>query len=304
MAAALKRFEGAFALAVLVAGRDDLLLAARRGSPLAVGYGAGEMYVGSDALALAPFTRKISYLEDGDWAAVTAARGAGVRRRRQAGAARGARDGADRGADRQGQPPPLHAQGDPRAAGDRRRHAARVSQPGDPAGRAAGPAVRLQGPAQADHRRVRHVVVCRDGGEVLVRRAGAAAGRGRHRLGVPLPRPAVREGRCGAVHLAVGRDDRHAVSAAPRQEPGPAHRGDRQRAGELDRARGRRGVPDPCRPRDRRRVDQGVHRAIDRAGVPGAGGGEGARHARCEACRRAGGGADGSAGAPGRGAGP
>jgi glutamine---fructose-6-phosphate transaminase (isomerizing) len=72
MAAALKRFEGAFALAVLVAGRSDLLLAARRGSPLAVGYGNGEMYVGSDALALAPFTRKISYLEDGDWAAVTA----------------------------------------------------------------------------------------------------------------------------------------------------------------------------------------------------------------------------------------
>ena len=72
MAAALKRFEGAFALAVLVAGRSDLLLAARRGSPLAVGYGNGEMYVGSDALALAPFTRRISYLEDGDWAAVTA----------------------------------------------------------------------------------------------------------------------------------------------------------------------------------------------------------------------------------------
>jgi glucosamine--fructose-6-phosphate aminotransferase (isomerizing) len=72
MAAALQRFEGAFALAVLVAGRSDLLLAARRGSPLAVGWGRGEMYVGSDALALAPFTRQISYLEDGDWAVVTA----------------------------------------------------------------------------------------------------------------------------------------------------------------------------------------------------------------------------------------
>jgi glucosamine--fructose-6-phosphate aminotransferase (isomerizing) len=72
MAEALQRFEGAFALAVLVAGRADLLLAARRGSPLAVGWGEGEMYVGSDALALAPFTRKITYLEDGDWAVVTA----------------------------------------------------------------------------------------------------------------------------------------------------------------------------------------------------------------------------------------
>jgi glucosamine--fructose-6-phosphate aminotransferase (isomerizing) len=71
MGEALQRFEGAFALAVLVAGRSDLLLAARRGSPLAVGWGQGEMYVGSDALALAPFTRQISYLEDGDWAVVT-----------------------------------------------------------------------------------------------------------------------------------------------------------------------------------------------------------------------------------------
>jgi glutamine---fructose-6-phosphate transaminase (isomerizing) len=66
-AAALKRFHGAFALAAIVAGREDMLLAARRGSPLAVGYGDGEMFVGSDALALAPLTRKISYLDDGDW---------------------------------------------------------------------------------------------------------------------------------------------------------------------------------------------------------------------------------------------
>jgi len=72
MAAALQRFEGAFALAVLVAGCEDMLLAARRGSPLAVGYGDGEMFVGSDALALAPFTRRIAYLEDGDWAVITA----------------------------------------------------------------------------------------------------------------------------------------------------------------------------------------------------------------------------------------
>ncbi|WP_395624114.1 glutamine--fructose-6-phosphate transaminase (isomerizing) [Sphingomonas daechungensis] len=67
MAAGLKRLHGAFALAVIVAGRPDLLLAARRGSPLAVGYGDGEMFVGSDALALAPLTRRISYLDDGDW---------------------------------------------------------------------------------------------------------------------------------------------------------------------------------------------------------------------------------------------
>ncbi|MCA0448571.1 MAG: glutamine--fructose-6-phosphate transaminase (isomerizing) [Proteobacteria bacterium] len=69
--AALKRLHGAFAVAAIVAGHEDLLLAARRGSPLAIGYGDGEMFVGSDALALAPLTRKISYLDDGDWVVVT-----------------------------------------------------------------------------------------------------------------------------------------------------------------------------------------------------------------------------------------
>ncbi|WP_291296486.1 glutamine--fructose-6-phosphate transaminase (isomerizing) [Elioraea sp.] len=73
MAATLKRIHGAFALAVLVAGRHDMIMAARRGSPLAIGYGDGEMYVGSDALALAPLTERIAYLEEGDWAVVTGA---------------------------------------------------------------------------------------------------------------------------------------------------------------------------------------------------------------------------------------
>src|SRR5262245_32000583 len=71
MAAAMQRLEGAFAIAVLVAGRNDLMLAARHGAPLAVGFGEGEMYVGSDAMALAPLTRRIAYLEDGDWAIVS-----------------------------------------------------------------------------------------------------------------------------------------------------------------------------------------------------------------------------------------
>ncbi len=66
--AALKRLEGAFALAIVFAGRHDLMIGARRGSPLAVGYGDGEMFLGSDALALAPLTDRICYLEEGDWA--------------------------------------------------------------------------------------------------------------------------------------------------------------------------------------------------------------------------------------------
>ncbi len=68
---ALQRLVGAFALAIIFAGHDDLIIAARRGSPLAIGYGDGEMYLGSDAIALAPFTNRITYLEDGDWAVIT-----------------------------------------------------------------------------------------------------------------------------------------------------------------------------------------------------------------------------------------
>ncbi len=71
VAAALKQLRGAFALAFLFAGEDDLMIGARKGSPLAIGYGDGEMYLGSDAIALAPFTDTISYLEDGDWAVMT-----------------------------------------------------------------------------------------------------------------------------------------------------------------------------------------------------------------------------------------
>lgn len=68
MAATMPRLEGAFALAICVAGRPDILFAARRGSPLAIGFGEGEIYIGSDAMALAPFTNRVMYLEEGDWA--------------------------------------------------------------------------------------------------------------------------------------------------------------------------------------------------------------------------------------------
>jgi len=71
VAAALPRLRGAFALAFLFAGENDLVIGARKGSPLAIGYGDGEMYLGSDAIALAPFTDAISYLEDGDSAVLT-----------------------------------------------------------------------------------------------------------------------------------------------------------------------------------------------------------------------------------------
>ena len=69
--AALKRLEGAFALGLIFAGQPSLMIGARHGCPLAIGFGDGEMYLGSDALALAPLTQKICYLEEGDWAVIT-----------------------------------------------------------------------------------------------------------------------------------------------------------------------------------------------------------------------------------------
>ena len=71
VARTLPRLQGAFALAIVFAGEHDLMVGARRGSPLAIGYGAGEMFIGSDALALAPLTKRISYLDEGDWAVIT-----------------------------------------------------------------------------------------------------------------------------------------------------------------------------------------------------------------------------------------
>lgn len=68
--AALKQLEGAFALAIMFRGDEDLIVGARNGPPLAIGHGKNEMYLGSDAIALAPFTNAITYLEDGDWAVI------------------------------------------------------------------------------------------------------------------------------------------------------------------------------------------------------------------------------------------
>jgi glucosamine--fructose-6-phosphate aminotransferase (isomerizing) len=69
--AVLSQLRGAFALAILFSGHEDLMIGARRGSPLAVGYGKGEMFLGSDAMALAPFTDRVTFLEEGDWAVLT-----------------------------------------------------------------------------------------------------------------------------------------------------------------------------------------------------------------------------------------
>ncbi|MFT9299275.1 MAG: glutamine--fructose-6-phosphate aminotransferase, partial [Gluconobacter sp.] len=69
--AAIKRLEGAYAIAIIFQGHDGLLIGARHGAPLAVGYGDGEMFLGSDSLALAPLASRITYLDDGDWCELT-----------------------------------------------------------------------------------------------------------------------------------------------------------------------------------------------------------------------------------------
>ena len=68
--AALRRLEGAYALAMIFAGHPELIIGAQHGAPLAVGFGEEQMFVGSDALALAPLTRRIAYLDDGNWTVV------------------------------------------------------------------------------------------------------------------------------------------------------------------------------------------------------------------------------------------
>jgi glucosamine--fructose-6-phosphate aminotransferase (isomerizing) len=83
----LAHLKGAFALAMIFRGYEDLMIVARQGSPLAIGYGDGEMFAGSDAIALAPFTDRIAYLEDGDWAVITR-QGVAIRDRTGAGVTR------------------------------------------------------------------------------------------------------------------------------------------------------------------------------------------------------------------------
>ena len=194
------------------------MIGARKGSPLAVGHGDGEMYLGSDAIALAPFTDTITYLDDGDWAVMTHK---GVEIRDEKGAVVERAHGQDHrlgGAGRQGQPQAFHGQGNPRAARGRGTYLRALHRHDDGARAAARKAaVRLEEAQPALDLRLRHRVLRRAGGEILVRALCAAVGRNRHRLRVPLPRGAAVAGRSRDLHLAVGRDRGHARHAALRQ---------------------------------------------------------------------------------------
>ena len=262
--AAFRRLEGAYALAMIFAGHPELIVGAQHGAPLAVGFGEDEMFVGSDALALAPLTRRIAYLKDGDWAVVDrqGARFFGAGRR--AGRARGQADAADRGLDRQGQLPPLHGEGAARAPGGDRRHAAPDGQSGDPRGGAAGAAVRFRYRAAHHHQRLRQRVLCRAGRTLVVRGGGAHPDRCRRRQRVPLPHAADDAGRARHPGQPVRRDRRHDGGAALHARAGPVGAVDRQRAGEQHGARVRRRAGDGGGAGDRCRQHQGVHRAACR----------------------------------------
>ena len=133
---ALPRLRGAFAFAFLFAGEENLLIAARKGSPLAIGFGRDSMLVGSDAIALAPFTDTVSYLEDGDWVIVTR-QGAEIHDLRPNRAAPRAEIASVHPIDRQGQSSPFHGEGNSRTAGGRRSHAGALSRHDGGAGGAA-----------------------------------------------------------------------------------------------------------------------------------------------------------------------
>ena len=127
VATTLKKLRGAFALAFMFKGHDKLLIAARHGAPLAVGYGDTEMYLGSDAMALAPFTSRLSYLLDGDWAVITPT-GVTIRDGSDAIVQRETLVSQASATDRrQGQPSPFHGEGNLRAARDHLAHAQPLS---------------------------------------------------------------------------------------------------------------------------------------------------------------------------------
>jgi glucosamine--fructose-6-phosphate aminotransferase (isomerizing) len=227
----LPRLHGAFALAILFRQHPDLLVGARLGSPLVVGYGDGETYLGSDALALAPLTQRIAYLEEGDWVVIT-------------------RDGAqifdkdntpvERPITISGVTGELVSKGNHRhymlkeiyeqpivVAQTLRAYLKRMEEQ-----------VTLPIPDFDLSRAIKRVTIvacgtsylCRHGRQILVRAVRPPAGRDRCRLRVPLPRAGDGRRRADDRDQPVGRDRRHAGRAAPCPRRGADDRRGRQRA--------------------------------------------------------------------------
>ena len=274
---AIKRLEGAFALAIMFQGDEDLIVGARNGPPLAVGHGEGEMFLGSDAIALAPFTNSITYLEDGDWAVVRRSHvqifdmaGEPVERKRQQSV--GASFMVDKGNHRHFMEKEIHEQ--PEVISHTLAHYLDFTSGSRQGLRSA---LRPGIDRPAFDRRVRDRVSGRPGRQVLVRAAGPTAGGYRYRVGISLPRNADLEEQRSAVRVPVGRNGRYAGLAALLPQGRCADRRDRQRSRIHHRAGIRHCASDTGRPRDRGRVDQGLYLPALRSRFAGGHGGGGAR---------------------------
>ena len=221
VAKTLTRIEGVFALVFLFAGEHDLLIGARRGSPLAIGYGEGEMFLGSDALALAPLTRRITYLEEGDRAVVTS-RAVAIFDAANREVVRPVRESAASGA--------LIGKGDyphfmlkeifeqPAVIGDT------LNAVINPATRAVHlPELCFElgefGPC--DGYRLRHLLPRRSSRQILARADRPRFGGDRHCLGVPLSGASNAARRSSDLRLSIGRNRRHPGGAALCPRPGP-----------------------------------------------------------------------------------
>ena len=262
---ALKRLEGAFALAMIFRGYDDLMIVARQGSPLAIGLGNGEMFVGSDAIALAPFTDAIVYLEDGDWA-VLRRKGIAIRDRNGKAVERPVTRSlasallVDKGNHRHFMAKEIHEQ--PEVIG----HTLvayvdlasnRVDIPALPFDFAKLNRLSMSACGTAFYA----CLVAKYWFERWARLPVDVdiASEFRYRETALDPR------RRGPVRVAVGRNRRHARHAALLPRARPAHPVHRQCARIHDRARVRCCPADACRSRDRRRLDQGLHLPAHRA---------------------------------------
>ena len=261
VAAVLPRLHGAFAIAFLFRDHPDLIIGARLGAPLTVGYGEGENYLGSDALAVAPWTQRIAYLEEGDWAVVQ------PRRRSRSSIATTSRSSA-----RSSNPAPPRRRVE---KGNYRHYMQKeiFEQPIVVAqtlqtyvrpfeGEVALPVADadLEHGQSPDDRRLRHQLLRGAGRQILDRAVRARSGRHRCRERVPLSRAGARAGRARALHQPVGRDRRHARRTSPRAR--------RSSSGSRSwstcrparwRARPTCCLPTHAGPGDRRRLDQGLH---------------------------------------------
>ncbi len=232
----LHRLRGAFALAIAFRGQPDLLIGARLGSPLVVGYGEGETYLGSDALALAPLTQKISYLDEGDWVVITC-EGARIFDKdnhpveREITTSGASSIEIEKGNYRHFMQKEIFEQ--PVVVAQTLRSYIRQLE-----NRVALPQMDF------DLSTVERITIVACGtsyyagmvAKYWFERFARVAGRHRCRERVPLPRPGARTGRARAVYLAIGRDRRYARGIAPLPGARPDDRSGGQRADQLDGA--------------------------------------------------------------------